>query len=64
MAKFTMTEQEVIEKLEEIAGDDRNRTAQISALWKLRELMKGGVPDGKFADLYDVADPGRGRKAS
>jgi hypothetical protein len=59
--KHTLDDQQMIDILEEIARDERNRAAQISAIRQLREI-RGGKPvqSEDFAGLYAV----KGAKAS
>jgi hypothetical protein len=66
MSNHTLTEQDLIDKLEEIASDDRNRAAQIAAIKELRAIQRGGKADedDKPAGLYEVSNPGRIRKAA
>jgi hypothetical protein len=57
---YSLSEQDLIDKLEEIALDDRNRASQIAAIRQLREI-RGGVeeqpaPQG-FHALYEVGKP-------
>jgi len=63
--KFTLSEQELIDKLEEIARDDRNRAAQLAAIKQLRSIRNGDVPEEQGPpSLYEVSNPGRIRKAA
>ena len=65
MAQHALSEQDLIDKLEEMAGDDRNRAAQIAAIKELRSVRRGDKPEDedKPAGLYEVSNPGRIRTA-
>ena len=60
MAERTLTEQEMIEILEEIARDGSNAAARIAAIKQLREMDAGEAnADDGFAALDELA-PRRG----
>jgi hypothetical protein len=64
MPSFALSEQWLVDKLEEIAQDDRNRAAQLSAIKELKVIRGMGREEpapNPVAGLYDVANPGRVR---
>jgi len=62
MAERTLTEQEMIDILEDIARNGNNGAARIAAIKTLREIDAGqATPADGFAGLYDVSNPGRVR---
>jgi hypothetical protein len=60
MAERTLSDQEMIDILEDIARNGANGAARIAAIKTLREIDAGEKPvkDG-FAGLYEVDNPGR-----
>lgn len=62
---MALSEQEMIDILEEIARDGRNGAARIAAIKTLREIRGGEKPDqGEFGKLYEVGKPPYQTKAS
>jgi hypothetical protein len=60
----TLSEQEMIDILEDIARTGRNAAAKIAAIKELRAMGRGEKSsEASVAELYDVANPGRARKA-
>jgi hypothetical protein len=57
MAKRSLSDQWLIDKLEEIAQDDSSRSAQIRAILRLlSDSSAAEAPDG-VAALYEVGNP-------
>jgi hypothetical protein len=60
MAKRSLSAQEMIDILEDIARNGANGAARIAAIKTLREIEASDQePAGEFADLYAVDNPGR-----
>ena len=48
---MTLTHDEMIQILEEIARDSSNAAARIATIKALREIGDGAEPEGRFAEL-------------
>jgi hypothetical protein len=60
-----LTEQEMVEILKAIAREGGNAAARIAAIKELRAIDQGEKPaQDTVRDLYEVANPGRIRKAA
>jgi hypothetical protein len=56
MTRFTLSEQDMIEILEDIAQNGNNAAARIAAIKQLREIRgSGSVQPDEFERLYDVS---------
>ena len=64
MAKRTLTEQEMIEILEEIARDGGNAAARIAAIKELKAFDDGKPADEAFAALDELEPRRVGRSAA
>ena len=56
-----LSDEEMIDILEDLARNSGSATARIQAIKVLREIREnesGQVPVGSFARLYDVSNPG------
>jgi len=63
MAERTLSDQEMVDILEDIARNGRNAAARIAAIKTLREIDAGtSVTSDAFEGLYEVANPGRKAK--
>lgn len=63
MAERTLTDQEMVDILEDIARNANNSAARIAAIKTLREIDAGQATTAEgFAGLFDVDNPGRIRK--
>jgi hypothetical protein len=51
----SLSDDDLIEVLEEIIKDSSNAAARIAAIRALRELERDETPQGAFADLYRLA---------
>lgn len=64
MADATLTEQEMVDILEELARDGSNAAARIAAIKMLREIGAGEKPADGFEGLDQVAERRNRRQAS
>ena len=63
MAERSLSDQEMVDILEDIARNGRNAAARIAAIKTLREIDAGVSPTSEaFEGLYEVANPGRKAK--
>jgi hypothetical protein len=59
-ASVSLSEQESIDILQDLARNSSSATARIQAIKLLREIRSGETsPADGFATLYEVANPGR-----
>lgn len=65
MAERTLSDQEMIDILEDIARNGRNAAARIAAIRVLREIGAGEKPvEQGFSQLYEVGRPPLRTKAA
>jgi hypothetical protein len=61
MIQRTLSEQDMVDILEEIAKDGGNAAARIAAIKTLRELDRGEPSVSTFEGLYEVGKPAKTR---